>query len=93
MLLETLKIREVIAVTATTTAQDVDIGYRKFLIQNNAANTVFVYFKEKNEDGVAATATNAFKLIGGDVLPIVFTAKTLSIIGSASAAVIIQIVE
>lgn len=86
-----LKLLEPLAVSATTTAQDVKIKDRSFMIQVNEANTVFVYFKEKN--GVAATATNAFKITGGDILPQVFTASTLSIVSSESAKVIIQFVE
>lgn len=85
------KIIKTEVISVTTDAQDIAVNGRSFIIQNNAANTVFVYFKEKDE--VAATTTNGFRIVGGDTLPVVLTAGTLSIVGSASASVVIQYVD
>jgi len=81
------------AVSVTTAAQDVNTAGRCFLIQNNSATGVYVYFKEKSRDGVAATASNAYRLDGGERMEVPVRATTLSVIGSASANVIIQYLE
>ena len=43
-----------VTVSVTTTAQDVDIRFRDFLLVNNSEATVF--FREKAKDGEAVTA-------------------------------------
>lgn len=68
-------------ISVTATAQDVEIGYRYFLVENLGESAI--YLKEKDEDGVAATAANGFAVPPGTVLPHVLTARTLSVIGSA----------
>lgn len=91
MFVETYTLGKTLAVSVTTAAQDVAVNGRSFIIQNNSAADVIVYFKEKND--VAATSTNAWKLIGGTAFPIPLNAYTLSIVGSANANVIIQYLE
>lgn len=71
-------------ITATTTAQDVSIGYRDFIISN--AGSVGVYFKEK--DGVAVTSANGFFLPAGTVLQKCITADTLSVISASDTAAV-----
>jgi len=71
-------------ITAGTDAVDVDVAYRAFIIQNlSSANTV--YFREKNDDGAAVTASTGFALTPGATLDTALAAKTLSIIASAES--------
>ncbi len=78
-------------VSATTAAQDVNIGYNAFLIQNNGTGKV--YFKEKHEDGRPASASNGFCLPAGTTLEHVLTAKTLSIVADAASSVVILLLD
>ena len=87
--IEPLAVKEVKIVAATTTAQDVAIGGRPFIIQN-AHDTNIVYFKEKK--GVAATSTNATILKSG-TFPFQLVADTLSVVASAATNVVITFVE
>ena len=75
------KIESVVALQAGTTAQSVMINGLSCLIQNNSENAV--YFKEKRLDGVAATASNGYRLApgAGTVLPL--TAMELSVAAEA----------
>lgn len=77
-----LKIEKVEALTVGTTAQDVNVGYRSFLIANNSANSV--YFKEKA--GAACTSANGFLVPKATVLQHVFTADVLSVIASGASS-------
>jgi hypothetical protein len=90
VLIDGAKIKDVIVVTTSTTAQDVVIGGRSFLIQNPHA-TAIAYFKEKND--VVATSSNGWMLPAGHVCPHKLTADTLSVVGSATGTVNIMIVE
>lgn len=88
-----LKIDSVEKVAVTTTAKDIDVNYRAFIIENLATDKV-VYFKEKSEDGKACTANNGFAVPSGKVFDKVMRAKTLSVIGDGSAdARILYVVE
>ena len=69
-------------ITATTTAQDVNIGYKDFLVSN--AGAVGVYLKEK--EGVAVTSSNGFFLPAGTMLHCPITADELSLIAASSTA-------
>ena len=71
------KIESVIALQAGTTAQSVMVNGLSCLIQNNSEGAV--YFKEKRADGVAATASNGYKLAAGAETPILMAAMELSI--------------
>lgn len=84
------KMLKVIVVKTSTTAVDVLINGRSFLIQNPHASAV-AYIKEKN--GVAATAANGWELPAGHVCPHRLSANTLSVVGSASGTVNIMLVE
>ncbi|MBR2080698.1 MAG: hypothetical protein IKM36_06290 [Oscillospiraceae bacterium] len=84
--MSTYKIEEVKAVDASGAAQDVQVGYRPYLIQN--AGETPVTFKEK--DGVAATAENGFAVAAGATLPIVLTADTLSVFGGKANILFLQ---
>lgn len=76
-------IDKVVKVSVSTTAQDIDCGYKKFMIENLATGTV--YFKEK--DGVDCTASNGFAIPAATFVDTVFRAKTLSIVGEGDADV------
>lgn len=78
------------AVAVSATAADVEVGARNFFIQNTSTSDP-IYFKEKL--GVAATATNAWRLAAGEAFPEALTADTLSIVGSADGSAIIMYVE
>ena len=78
-------------VSVTTTAQDVDIRFRDFLLVNNSEATVF--FREKAKDGKAVTEQTGYALPPKSQLPHAITADVLSIIGSASADVRILFID
>ena len=80
------KIEEVMTVDATSSAQDVQVGYKLFLIQN--AGSTPVSFKEKND--VPATAANGFAVAAGETLPVVLTANTLSVFGGKASILFLQ---
>mgnify|MGYP003292163477 CR=1 FL=1 len=71
-------------IAVTTTAKDIAVNGRKFMIQNLASDQT-VYFKEKK--GTAATAANGFCVPASTTLDQVLRAETLSIVGSGSADV------
>jgi len=71
-----LKIEKVMALTVGTTAQDVAVGYRSFIIENLSVNAV--YFKEK--EGTACTTSNGFCVPAETALLGVLTADTLSVV-------------
>lgn len=73
-------------VAVTTTAKDIDVNCRHFIIEN-LDDSATVYFKEKKYDNTAVTADNGFAIPPNTVLDMVFTAHTLSIKGSAGADV------
>ena len=68
-------------VSVGTTAKDVPVDYRSFILEN-PDSSVTVYFKEK--EGRAVTAATGFALPPGQVFPVVLTGKTLSVLGSGS---------
>ena len=67
--------------SVTTTAKDVNVGFRSFLLKN-ADESKALYFKEK--DKVAVTVDNGFMLGPGEMIPVALSAKTLSIKGEAA---------
>ena len=79
------KIETVRALSVGTTAQDVNVNYRGFLMQN-LSDTATVYFREKDADGKDCTAQNGFALPPGAVQERVYTAHTLSLVASAAGA-------
>lgn len=79
-------------ITATTTAQDVNIDYQEFFIQNRSTEQT-VYFKEKEHDGKKCTADNGFALAPGATFEKPLQAKVLSIIASGSADVRIMFMD
>ena len=86
-----MKIKKDLALSVTTTAQDVSIEFRDFLIVNNSEATV--YFREKEIGGQAVTSKTGFALQPKSMIPYPLTASTLSIIGSAAADVRILFVD
>ena len=80
-----------VTVSVTTTAQDVDIRFRDFLLVNNSEATVF--FREKAKDGEAVTAQTGYALPPKSQIPHAITADVLSNIGSASADVRILVID
>ena len=74
-----------VTVSVTTTAQDVDIRFRDFLLVNNSDATVLL--REKAKDGKAVTAQTGYALPPKSQRPHAITADVLSIIGSAAADV------
>jgi len=88
-----LKIDSIEKVSVTTTAKDIEVNYRAFMIENLTDGKI-VYFKEKSEDGKACTANNGFAIPGVKIFDKVMRAKTLSVIGSDSCdARILYVVE
>ena len=68
-----------------TTAVNVEVNCRAFLIKNNS-DSATVYFREA-QDGKAATADEGFALAAGETCPVPLCARTLSLIASAEADV------
>lgn len=87
-----MQIGRVEVVAVTTKAQDVDLGFRSFLIQNNSEDAV-VYIKEKSRDKADVTSANGFSIWPGETLNHVLSGKTLSILGSAAAEVRIMYLD
>lgn len=87
-----MKIGRVEVVAVTTKAQDVDLGYRSFIIQNTSEDAV-VYIKEKHQDKADVTTETGFSIWPGETLNNVLSGKTLSIIGSAAAKVRIMYLD
>ena len=78
-----MKIAKIVKIAAST-AKDVDIGYRTFLIENadSGENAADAYFREKSGDGTAVTSTNGWVLAPGESTSVPMTAKTLSVKGA-----------
>lgn len=72
-------------VTVGTTAVNVEVNCRAFLIKNNSESAT-VYFREAR-DGKAATADTGFVLAAGESCPVPLCAHTLSLAASAEADV------
>ena len=72
-------------VTVGTSAVNVGINCRAFLIKNNSDNAT-VYFCEAQDD-VAVTADSGYALAPGESIHIPLCARTLSLIASAEADV------
>ena len=79
-----LKLEKVVALTAGTTAKDVEVRGLACLVQNNSEEAT-VYLKEKRADGTAASASNSWKLAPGEALPFPVVAMTLSVAASAAS--------
>ena len=77
-------IKEIKVVSVGTTATDVAVNSKAFIIANNHA-TQSLYFKEKAVDGVGCTTSNGFLLPANTVLDKVLTAETLSMIASGAS--------
>ncbi len=77
------KIEEILPLTVGTAAQDAEIRYQGFLLENNSASAT-VYFRDREADGAACTAANGFALGPGERLETVLTARTLSLVASAA---------
>ena len=77
------KIEEVRALTVGTTAQEQEIRYQGFLLQNNSASES-VCFRDKEADGEDCTAENGFVLGPGERTQTVLTARTLSLLATAA---------
>ena len=90
MFIEPYKLGKTLIVSATTTAQDVEINGKYFYIQNISADKI-IYFKEKL--GAVATSSNSINLSAGEAFPYLLTANTLSVLGSGSGNVAIQFME
>lgn len=78
------KIERVEKVTVGTAAVDVPVHGLACLIQNNSESAV-VYFKDKREDGKAATAANGYALGPGKETCTPMVAMELSLVASAAS--------
>ena len=88
-----VKIERVVALTAGTTAETVEVRGLAFLLQN-LSESATVYFKEKRDDGAAATASNGYAVGPGKATEIPLVAMSLSVISdTASTDVRILILE
>ena len=79
-----LRIEKVETLTVGTTASTVKVNGLACLIQNNSESAT-VYFKEKRDDGKAATSSNGFALGAGKTLEIPMVARELSVVSSAAS--------
>lgn len=79
-----LKIVKTQKITLGTSAQSVKVNGLAFLLQN-LSDSATVYFKEKAEDGVNATASNGFALTAGKTMEQPLVAMELSIVSSAAS--------
>ncbi len=87
------KIDKIVKLTVGTTAVSVAVRGLACLIQNNSESAT-VYFKEKSEDGKAATSANGFALAAGKTLEVPLTAMELSVVaGAASTDVRVLILD
>ena len=87
------RIEKVEKLTVGTTAQTVAVHGLACLVQNNS-DTAAVYFKEKRQDGKAATASNGYKLAAGKETVVPLVAMDLSVISdTASTDVRVLILE
>ena len=77
------QIESVRVLTVGTTAQSAHVQGLAFLVENNSESAT-VYFKEKADDGVAASADNGFVLGPGALLNTALTATELSLVASAA---------
>lgn len=88
-----VKIEKVVALTAGTTAETVEVRGLAFMLQN-LSESATVYFKEKREDGKAATASNGYAVGPGKETQIPMVALDLSVISdTASTDVRVLILE
>ena len=71
------KIESVKVLQAGTAAQTVYVNGLTCLVQNNSEGAV--YFKEKRDDGVDASAQNGYRLAPGGETAIPLTAMELSV--------------
>ena len=69
-------------IAVTTTAKDINVACRSFMLKNTDATNA-LYFREKAEDGAAVTVDNGMYLGPGEITPVVLQARTLSIKGAA----------
>ena len=67
------------------------VNYGSFLLQNVGAGSV--YFKEKGFDEAAATEENGFMLKSGETVPVVLSAKTLSLMSPTDGEVSLLFVD
>lgn len=79
-----LRIDKVVTLTAGTSASTVKVNGLACLIQNNSESAT-VYFKEKSEDGKAASSSNGFALGPGKTLEIPLVARELSVVSDAAS--------
>ena len=78
------KIEKVVKLTAGTTAQTVEVHGLACMIQN-LSDTATVYFKEKRDDGKAATASNGYAVGPGKETQIPLVAMDLSIVSDTAS--------
>ena len=78
------KIEKVVTLTAGTTAKTVEVHGLACMIQN-LSDSATVYFKEKRDDGKAATSSNGYALGPGKETQIPLVAMDLSIVASAAS--------
>jgi hypothetical protein len=87
------KIEKVVKLSAGTSAQTVEVHGLACMIQN-LSESATVYFKEKRDDGKAATSSNGYALGPGKETQIPLVAMDLSIVASdASTDVRVLILE
>ena len=78
------RLQNVLTGNVGTTAKDISLGYRAFLLRNTHA-TNSLHFREKTVDNTAVTSSNGFTLAAGECTPIVLRADKLSVLGSAAS--------
>ncbi len=79
-----VKIEKVVKLTAGTSAQTVAVNGLAFLMEN-LSDSATVYFKEKRDDGKAASSSNGYALGPGKSTDIPMVAMDLSVVASAAS--------
>lgn len=79
-----LKIEKIEKLSVGTSASTVKVHGLAFMIQN-LSDSATVYFKEKSDDGKAATTSNGFAVGAGKTLEIPLVARELSVVSSAAS--------
>ena len=79
-----VKIEKVVKLTAGTSAQTVAVNGLSFMLQN-LSESATVYFKEKRDDGKAASSSNGYAVGPGKETTIPMVAMDLSVVASAAS--------
>lgn len=86
---EPLKIKSIEVLSIGTTETEVLVNHKTFAIQNQHESQI-LYMRDKADDSIAATSSNAYAIFPKETT-MLFTAKKLSLIASAATTPVIII--